>query len=99
MTLLRKADIGVGNPGAFSLYFLSHLKYSPDSSKPLSEATLPDSTSPEASEYIKNMFEPVIELTHNHGTESDANFKCVYLEKCVLLRFLKLCCVLQIPQW
>ena len=34
----------------------------------------PDPTSPEASEYLKKMFNPVLELTHNHGTEDDPNF-------------------------
>jgi len=60
MTLLR-----VSHHSDFSLYFLAHI--------PAGVAT-PDPESPEASEYIKNMFGPVIELTHNHGTETKEVF-------------------------
>ena len=66
MNLLRASHFA---EASFSLYFLAHL--------PAEEAAaLPaDPSSPEASEYIKRMFQPVIELTHNHGTESDPDFK------------------------
>lgn len=50
----------------FSLYFLSCLP---------EDTTLPfNPDSQEAHDYMKNMFHPVLELTHNHGTESDPNF-------------------------
>ncbi len=53
----------------FSLYFLAHLSEE-------KKAQLPsDKTSPEASEYMRNMFHPVLELTHNHGTENNPDFK------------------------
>eukprot|EP00048_Salpingoeca_helianthica_P015766 m.228488 g.228488 ORF g.228488 m.228488 type:complete len:336 (-) comp17493_c0_seq1:28-1035(-) len=62
MSLLREAHFS-----DFSLYFL---------------ATLPSGTvlpanpdSPEASEFIHTMYPQVLELTHNHGTESNEGFK------------------------
>jgi hypothetical protein len=36
---------------------------------------MPDPSTLEAKEFMKTMFGPVIELTHNHGTEKDADFK------------------------
>ncbi|KAL8436146.1 hypothetical protein ACSSS7_001960 [Eimeria intestinalis] len=51
----------------FSLYFLTHL----DSN---SEAPA-DPESPEAMEFLKKLWQPVLELTHNHGTENDPSFK------------------------
>eukprot|EP01038_Epipyxis_sp_PR26KG_P009998 gene9998-13450_t len=69
MTLLRESHIGVGTEWGFSLYFLASIPPEELSSVPS------DPTSPEASEYIKNMFHPVIELTHNHGTENNPSFK------------------------
>lgn len=46
---------------SFSLYFLAHL---------------PDTNGEEKEEgYLSKMYGPVIELTHNHGTENDENFK------------------------
>lgn len=64
LTVLRESHFS-----DFSLFFLAHL--------PEEElARIPaDKSSPEASEYIKQMFRPVIELTHNHGTEQDEHFK------------------------
>lgn len=53
----------------FSLYFLGSL-----TSEELSR--LPsDKTSSEAGEFAKHMFNPILELTHNHGTESNPDFK------------------------
>ena len=37
-------------------------------------AQVPDPTSDEANEFLKCLFNPVLELTHNHGTEDDAAF-------------------------
>lgn len=71
MTLLREAHFGEGTDWGFSLFFLAHLppeelaKLGPDF----------DLHSSEASEFIKRMFQPVIELTHNHGTENNEAFK------------------------
>eukprot|EP00903_Cladosiphon_okamuranus_P017638 g16246.t1 len=51
----------------FSLYFLQSL--------PSEEmARLPASDSPEAYSRMGQSWEPVLELTHNHGTESDPTF-------------------------
>ncbi|EGD79065.1 lactoylglutathione lyase [Salpingoeca rosetta] len=49
----------------FSLYFLAHLPV---------DTKYPDPESDEANEFIKTFDFPVLELTHNHGTESDPNF-------------------------
>ena len=63
MTLLRVCHF----PDAkFSLYFLATLP---------AGVVPPDPEGPDASEFINCMFEPVLELTHNHGTESDPDFK------------------------
>jgi len=64
LTVLRE-----GHFSDFSLYFLAQL--------PAEEvAQIPeDKTSSEASEYIKRMFRPIVELTHNHGTENNPDFK------------------------
>jgi lactoylglutathione lyase len=34
----------------------------------------PDPKGEEASAFTKTLFNPVLELTHNHGTENDADF-------------------------
>ena len=36
---------------------------------------LPEPTSPEAAEYARSISGCLLELTHNHGTEDDENFK------------------------
>jgi len=62
MTLLRESHIGVGTDWGFSLFFLAHV--------PTEDiGRISDDN------YISNSFGPVIELTHNHGTENDSNFK------------------------
>lgn len=53
----------------FSLYFLASIPEEERAGVPA------DSKSPEAREYAKRMFNPVLELTHNHGTESNPDFK------------------------
>ena len=60
MSLLRESHYS-----DFSLYFLASLP---------SGTELPDKDSPEASEYIKNIYPQVLELTHNHGTENNEDF-------------------------
>jgi len=50
----------------FSLYFLASLP---------KDTPVADPKSEQASQDLKKMFNPVLELTHNHGTESDPNFK------------------------
>ena len=52
----------------FSLYFLATPSQLP------SGVELPEPTSGEAFELMKTLFHPVIELTHNHGTEDDPAF-------------------------
>ncbi|PHJ15525.1 lactoylglutathione lyase [Cystoisospora suis] len=49
----------------FSLYFLACIP--PD-------AEIPDPKSEAAPAYVKNLWQPVLELTHNHGTEADDLF-------------------------
>lgn len=50
----------------FSLYFLE---------RPRDGTTLPKPGTPDAEKYLWNMKEVCLELTHNHGTENDPNFK------------------------
>ena len=57
--------------GDFSLYFLAHL--SPE------EAGQADSEN-----FVSRRFGPVIELTHNHGTENDADFRLVHYRRILL---------------
>ena len=57
----------------FSLYFLATLT----EEEKVAYAGI-EPTSSEAADFVKNRFNPVIELTHNHGTENDDNFKLVY---------------------
>ena len=56
--------------GDFSLYFLASLPEGVES---------PDPATPEASAWVKETLYPscvpILELTHNHGTENDAEFK------------------------
>jgi len=49
----------------FSLYFLASLEEGQQ---------YPEPNSSEASEFVKALFNPVLELTHNHGTENDPDF-------------------------
>ena len=51
----------------FSLYFLA--SNVPDEDVPS------DPTSADAAEKVSTLFQPVLELTHNHGTENDPDFK------------------------
>lgn len=62
MTLLSKS-----NKGDFTIYFLAHL----EPGNPFQY----DPEGPEAYEFVKKLWRPVLELTHNHGTEKDAAFK------------------------
>ena len=64
MTLVSQSHMGVGEDWGFSLYFLAYLSEE-------EKARLTDSN---GGEVIRNMFRPVLELTHNHGTESNADF-------------------------
>lgn len=70
MTLLAES-----HHADFSLYFLAQAGQNPMIAESIKDGSLPDPSSAEAKEFMKNMFGPVIELTHNHGTESDADFK------------------------
>ena len=58
--------------GDFSLYFLANLDAD-------TAAALPPADQPEAMQFIKDELYPasvpVLELTHNHGTEGDADFR------------------------
>jgi lactoylglutathione lyase len=63
MTLLRECHFGPTS-GAFSLYFLTTLPPG---------ASVPSALSDKSSEYIRQMFPQVLELTHNHGTELEEN--------------------------
>lgn len=68
MDLVRQLDLGVGTDWGFSLYFLANLTDEQRQNQP-------DPKSEEAGEFIKMMFQPVIELTYNHGTEKLSDFK------------------------
>ena len=70
MTLLAES-----HHADFSLYFLAQASQNVLISNAIKEGNLPDPTSLEAKEFMKNMFGPVIELTHNHGTENNPTFK------------------------
>eukprot|EP00596_Hydrurales_sp_CCMP1899_P008619 CAMPEP_0119043406 /NCGR_PEP_ID=MMETSP1177-20130426/21597_1 /TAXON_ID=2985 /ORGANISM="Ochromonas sp, Strain CCMP1899" /LENGTH=357 /DNA_ID=CAMNT_0007011415 /DNA_START=193 /DNA_END=1269 /DNA_ORIENTATION=+ len=59
----------------FSLFFLAHAHQQPLLAEGILKGDLPLPSSPEAKEFMKKMFGPVIELTHNHGTESNVDFK------------------------
>lgn len=59
----------------FTNYFLAQASQNPLISEGHRDGTLPDPNSPEAKELMKKMFGPVIELTHNHGTENNPDFK------------------------
>jgi len=64
MTLIREAHFP--EAGKFSLYFFATLP--PGTTYNL------DTKSEEANEFMKKLWTPVLEITHNHGTENDANF-------------------------
>lgn len=63
MTLVNEKHF---DEAKFSLYFLGTF---PEGTK------LPDPTSPEAGEFARSVSSCLLELTHNHGTESDPDFK------------------------
>jgi len=62
MTLVRELHFPK-NKGAFSLYFLATITDK-------EAADMPHPGSPEAAEFVKTLHNPVLELTHNHGTET-----------------------------
>ena len=67
MDLLRQIDLGVGESWGFSLYFLANLTDEQRQNQP-------DVRSEEAGKFIQRMYQPVLELTHNHGTENQTDF-------------------------
>eukprot|EP01039_Chlorochromonas_danica_P007866 gene7866-8678_t len=67
--LLGMTKIREAHHSDFSLYFLAHLR-GPEQA----EEAPKDPLSPDASRFIDRLFQPVIELTHNHGTENDPAF-------------------------
>jgi lactoylglutathione lyase len=72
MTLL-----GESHYGDFSNYFLAQASQNDVIAQAVKDGNLPDPKTPEAKEFMKRMFGPVIELTHNHGTENNSDFKYV----------------------
>lgn len=64
MTLVRAMHV----PNDFSNYFLACLT-------PEQEKDLPDPESKEASEFVSSLWQPVLEFTHNHGTEKNEAFQ------------------------
>eukprot|EP00927_Polykrikos_kofoidii_P051441 TRINITY_DN45240_c0_g1_i1.p1 TRINITY_DN45240_c0_g1~~TRINITY_DN45240_c0_g1_i1.p1 ORF type:complete len:369 (-),score=63.04 TRINITY_DN45240_c0_g1_i1:230-1336(-) len=64
MSLLREMIV----PNDFTNYFLACLS---DEEKALAPA---DATSAEARSFVKRLWQPALELTHNHGTEKDDTF-------------------------
>lgn len=68
MTLLCESH----HPEAkFTNYFLAHL--SEEEKSRFNPSADPNSA--EAKDFMSQIFSPVLELTHNHGTEDDENFK------------------------
>lgn len=67
--LLGMTKIREAHHSDFSLYFLAHLR-NPEQA----EEAPKDPSSPDAAHFIDRLFQPVIELTHNHGTENDPEF-------------------------
>lgn len=68
MTLIAESH----HPEAkFTNYFLAHLS---EEEKLLHNSSV-DPSSTEAKEFMSHIFSPVLELTHNHGTEDDESFK------------------------
>ena len=78
MTLL-----GESHYSDFSNYFLAQASQNDVIAQAVKDGNLPDPKTPEAKEFMKKMFGPVIELTHNHGTENNAEFK--YVSHCNVL--------------
>merc|ERR1719433_1065022 len=66
MTLLREIHFPK-EKGDFSLYFLASLTEE-------QKAAVPDPKGPDAGKFVGSLWQPVLELTHNHGTESDPEF-------------------------
>merc|ERR1719183_3403404 len=65
MSLCREMVV----PNDFTNFFMACLS---DEEK----AKLPvDAKSPEAVEFVKKLWQPVLEMTHNHGTEKDDTFQ------------------------
>lgn len=64
MSLVRAMHI----PNDFSNFFMACL--SPEQKK-----LAPDPESPEARDFVKTLWQPVLELTYNHGTEKKEDFK------------------------
>jgi len=54
-------------PNDFSNYFFACLTAE-------QKEVAPDPESPAAREFVRTLWQPVLECTHNHGTEADANF-------------------------
>jgi len=65
MTLCREMTI----PGDFSNFFLACLNDEEKAAVPAEQ------NSPEAKAFVKRLWQPVLELTHNHGTEKDEAFE------------------------
>jgi len=63
MSLVRSMHV----PNDFSNYFLCCLT-------PEQRSVAPDPESPEAREFVKTLWQPVLEMTHNHGSEKDPHF-------------------------
>lgn len=63
MTLLSESHLGVGEDWGFSLYFLANV--------PAEE----EEESKKEGYISRSLFNPVLELTHNHGTETKPDFK------------------------
>jgi lactoylglutathione lyase len=64
MTVVKESVHGAGTDWGFSLYFLAHLTDDEIISEPNGETRI-----------VQNPYKPVIELTHNHGTENNPDFK------------------------
>jgi len=69
MQLMRKMEI----PNDFTNYFLTSV-LTPDEKERYDKEQI-DPNSTEASEFTHSLWYPILEITHNHGTESDEEFQ------------------------
>ncbi|KAL8451923.1 hypothetical protein Emag_002575 [Eimeria magna] len=65
--LLGMKHIATVKHDDFSIYILAHVESNVEAPS--------DPESPEAMEFVKKLWQPVLELIHNHGTENDPSFK------------------------
>jgi len=68
MNLVAEKHMGVGEDWGFSLFFLASL------SEELAAAAPSPADQEASSQFMRDIYPPVLELTHNHGTENKPDF-------------------------